>query len=391
MRTSNGISVARPGLLRLHLVMRTLRPDLSPSGRPIMPMTSRQRVQAAFAHDIPDRVPIDYLANPGIDARLKAHYGLRRDDDEGLRQALGVDFFEIIPPYTGPPLHEEIPGRRIDLWGARTRWVEHGSGGYWDYCDFPLRDADEDAVARWPMPSPDDYDYSVIPELCARYRHYALLVGNPGAGDMINTAGMVRSMEQVMVDLATGDPACFLFMDRKNDVQLEILRRVLEAARGAIDILWLGEDLGSTRGPLISRELFRKEIRPRHQKFVDLARSFGIPVMMHSCGSSSWAFDDFLEMGITIIDTLQPEAKDMAPATLKRRWGDRLSFHGCVSTGGVVARGTAEETVRMVRETLEVMMPGGGFAIAPTHMLQDDSPTENVVAMYDAVRRLGVY
>jgi len=208
---------------------------------------------------------------------------------------------------------------------------------------------------------------------------------------MINTAGMVRSMEQVMVDLATGDPACFLFMDRKNDVQLEILRRVLEAARGAIDILWLGEDLGSTRGPLISRELFRKEIRPRHQKFVDLARSFGIPVMMHSCGSSSWAFDDFLEMGITIIDTLQPEAKDMAPATLKRRWGDRLSFHGCVSTGGVVARGTAEETVRMVRETLEVMMPGGGFAIAPTHMLQDDSPTENVVAMYDAVRRLGVY
>jgi uroporphyrinogen-III decarboxylase len=50
-----------------------------------------------------------------------------------------------------------------------------------------------------------------------------------------------------------------------------------------------------------------------------------------------------------------------------------------------------EETIRMVRETLEVMMPGGGFAIAPTHMLQDDSPTENVVAMYDAVRRLGVY
>ena len=356
-----------------------------------MPMTSQERVRTAFAHHEPDRVPIDYFANPGIDARLKAHYGLSRDDDEGLRQVLGVDFFEIIPPYVGPPMHAEIPGRRIDLWGARTRWVEHESGGYWDFCDFPLRDADAEAVARWPMPSPDDFDNSIVPALCARHRQYALVAGNPGAGDMINTAGMVRSMEQVMVDLATGDPACLLFMERKNQVQLEVLGRLLEAARGAIDLLWLGEDLGSTRGPLISLDLFRREIRPRHQKFVDLARSFGIPVMMHSCGSSSWAYDDFLEMGITIVDTLQPEAKEMAPSYLKGRWGNRLSFHGCVSTAGVVAHGTVDETVRMVRETLEVMMPGGGFAFSPTHMLQDNSPTENVVAMYKTAQEYGRY
>jgi uroporphyrinogen decarboxylase len=354
-------------------------------------MTSRERVNAAFSHQIPDRVPVDYFANPGIDGRLKSHYGLRGDDDEGLRQVLGVDFFEIVPPYIGPQLHQEIEGRRVDLWGARTRWVEHESGGYWDFCDFPLRDADEETVARWPMPSPDDFDYKIVPDLCARYRHYALMVGNPGAGDMINTAGMVRSTEQVMVDLATRDPACFLFMDRKNTIQLEVLRRTLEAARGEIDLLWLGEDLGSTRGPLISLELFRQVLRPRHQKFVDLAQSFKIPVMMHSCGSSSWAFEDFLEMGISIIDTLQPEAKDMAPAILKRRWGDRLSFHGCISTGGIVAHGSVEETVRMARETLEVMMPGGGYAFSPTHMLQDNSPTENAVALYEAARRWGVY
>lgn len=354
-------------------------------------MNSRERVRTAFAHQTPDRVPIDYLANAGIDARLKAHYGLSRDDDEGLRQVLGVDFFEISAPYVGPLLHPGIPDRRIDLWGARTRWVEHGSGGYWDFCDFPLREADREAIAGWPMPSPDDFDYSVVPALCARYRHYALVVGNPGAGDMINTTGMVRSTEQVMVDLATRDEACFLFMDRKNSVQVEVLRRTLEAARGEIDLLWLGEDLGSTRGPLISKELFRQEIRPRHQVFVDLGRSFGIPVMMHSCGSSSWAFDDFLEMGITVIDTLQPEAWDMAPALLKARWGGRLSFHGCISTGGAVAGGTVEETVRMVHDTLETMMPGGGYAFSPTHMLQDNSPTGNVVAMYEAARRIGAY
>lgn len=354
-------------------------------------MTSKERVKRAFAHETPDRVPIDYLANPGIDARLKAHYRLSSDDDEGLRRALGVDFFEIIPPYCGPTLHPPVEGRKIDLWGIHTRWVEHESGGYWDYCDFPLKDADVDAVNAWPMPSPDDFDYEVIPAMCKAMEGYCLMIGNPGAGDMINTAGMIRGVEQVLVDLMTDDEACLRFMTRKNEVQLAMLERALDAAKGAIDILWLGEDLGTQRGPMIGLDLFRKHIRPQHQRFADLARHFGIPVMMHSCGSSSWAFDDFLEMGITIADTLQPEAKDMAPAYLKKRYGDRMSFHGCISTAGVVARGTVGDTVAMVKETLEIMMPGGGYALSPTHMLQDNSPTENVVAMYDTAKRYGTY
>jgi uroporphyrinogen-III decarboxylase len=198
-------------------------------------------------------------------------------------------------------------------------------------------------------------------------------------------------MEQVLVDLMTDNSAVLRLMERKNEIQLEILRRSLEAADGAIDLLWLGEDLGSQRGPLISLDLFRKHIRPWHQRFVNLAREFGIPVMMHSCGSSSWAYDDFLEMGVSIIDTLQPEAHNMSPAYLKSRFGNRLSFHGCISTGGPVAFGTVEETVRMVRDTLEVMKPGGGYALSPTHMLQDNSPTANVVALYEAARRFGQY
>jgi uroporphyrinogen decarboxylase len=354
-------------------------------------MTSRERVKLAFAHEIPDRVPIDYLANPGIDARLKAHYRLAADDNEGLRRALGVDFFEIIPKYIGPQLHAPVEGRKIDVWGIHTRWVDNESGGYWDYCDFPLRDADVDAVNAWPMPSPDHFDYAAIPAKCKAMDGYSLMVGNPGAGDMINTAGMIRGVEQVLVDLMTDDEACLRFMTRKNELQLAMLERTLEAAKGAIDILWLGEDLGTQRGPMISLELFRRHVRPQHQKFADLAKHFGIPVMIHSCGSSSWAFDDFVEMGITIVDTLQPEAKDMAPAYLKKRYGDRLSFHGCISTAGVVARGTVSDTVAMVKETLDIMMPGGGYALSPTHMLQDNSPTENVVALYDTAKEYGKY
>ena len=81
----------------------------------------------------------------------------------------------------------------------------------------------------------------------------------------------------------------------------------------------------------------------------------------------------------------------MAPAYLKQRFGRKLAFHGCISTAGPVASGTAADVVRTVRETLAVMMPGGGYALAPTHQLQDNSPTANVVAMYEAARTFGTY
>lgn len=356
-------------------------------------MNAKERVLTAFAHQKPDRVPVNYLANPGIDGRLKAHYGLSAGDDEGLRQTLGVDFRHVDAPYVGPPLHPAPNGSElsIDIWGIHRRWIEHPSGGYWDYCDFPLQNADLDLAETWPMPSPDDFDYSQVAEQCRRYRDYCVVGGGAGLGDIINSTGMIRTMQQVLIDLITDDPACLRLIDRRLAVLLEVTRRTLEAARGGIDVLQMGEDLGTQLGPMISPALYRKHIKPRHKPFVDLARSFGIPVMMHSCGSSSWAYDDFIDLGITIVDTLQPEAADMAPAYLKAHFGDRLAFHGCISTAGPVASGTVTEVIANVRQTLETMMPGGGYALAPTHQLQDNSPTENVVAMYDAAKQYGWY
>lgn len=355
-------------------------------------MTSRERVEAAFRGAVPDRVPVNYSANEGIDARLKKHFGLRPDDDDGLSAALGVDFRTVSAPYAGPPLHEEAPRRRVNpLWGIRTRWIEHESGGYWDYCDFPLAGASLAAVEAWPMPSPDDFDYGAVPPLCRRYRDLAVGLGSPGLGDVINSSGMLRGVENVLIDLATDDAAGLRLMDRRTEINVEITRRTLEAAEGAVTFLWLGEDLGTQRGPLIGPELFRRHIRPRLQRYVDLGKAFDIPVMVHSCGSSSWAYEDFIEMGVSVVDTLQPEAADMSPRYLKERFGGRLTFHGCISTAGPVANGTVEEVERNVRETLEIMMPGGGYSLAPTHSLQDNSPTENVLALYAAAAKYGRY
>lgn len=354
-------------------------------------MTSRERVLTAFARQEPDRVPIDYDSNPGIDLRLKQHFGLAADDNNGLRQALGVDFRTVNPPFMGPIRHAPIADRQIDEWGIHRRWVEHESGGYWDYCDFPLQDATLEEVEAWPLPTADDYDYSHIADECKRYDGYAVVAGGAGTACIMNTAGFWRTMEQVFIDLLTDDPAGLRLIDRFMDVQYERMVRTLEAGRGLYSIMWMGEDLGTQKSQMISLTLFRKHIRPRQQRFVDLARDFGLHVVLHTCGSSSWTYDDYAEMGVTVVDTLQPEAKDMSPRYLKDRYGSKLAFHGCISTAGAVAFGTVDEVVANVRETLDIMMPGGGYALAPTHQLQDNSPTENVLAMYETAHSHGRY
>jgi uroporphyrinogen decarboxylase len=353
-------------------------------------MSSKERVLTAFARQEADRVPIDYSCNPGIDSRLKEHFSLKKDDNEKLLEILGVDFRNVWMQYTGPRLHAEIPGLNVDpVNGMRSRWVEHVNGGYWEIGDYPLKDADEEQVAMWPVPSADDFDYKAMVEACDQFKYYA--VGTGGQPDIINNTGRLRTMEQVLVDLATDDPAGLLLIDKRMNYELEVIYRTLDAAKGKIDILYLGEDLGTQRGPMISIDLFRKHIKPRIKKFADLAKAFNLPVMIHSCGSSSWAFDDLIEIGIHVVDTLQPEAKDMEPAYLKRRYGDRLAFHGCISTAGPVAYGTVPEVIDNIKETLDIMMPGGGYCLSPTHQLQDNSPTENVVAMYEAAHEYGWY
>lgn len=349
-------------------------------------MSSKERVLTAIAHQAPDRVPVNYYGNEGINKRLQKYFGA---DD--ILASLKVDFRHINAPYTGPRLCRDKGDIKVDDWGRHKRWVEHESGGYWDYCEWPLAHAALDEIENWPMPDPDNFNYAAIPTVCGQLQEYCICCGGAGWPDIINGCGMLRTMEQVLVDLITDDEAGLRLIDKRNRILLEITRRTLQASKGKIDLMCLGEDLGTQRGQTISLELFRKHIRPRIQQFVDLARSFNIPAMIHSCGSSSWAFDDFIEMGIAVVETLQPEARDMEPAYLKQRYGDKLALHGCISTAGPLAYGTTEEVVRTVRDTLAIMMPGGGYILSPTHSIQDNTPTENVLAMYESARKFGVY
>jgi uroporphyrinogen decarboxylase len=356
-------------------------------------MGAKERVQRTFAHERTDRVTIGFDTNPGIHRRLMEALGIKNENNEELLRALGVDYRGIGAPYIGKALYKEIPERRRDaLEGAVMRWVEHGSGGYWDFCDFPLKDAEDEAFAAFPVPNPDDFDYeAALDQAKEKGRDYGLYIGSAGIPDVINSNGRLMGMEDVLCHLLTGYEPAMEFIHRRADFQLKMMERTLDKCRDYLDFIWFGEDLGTQHSPMISREMYLTNMKPIHKKFFDLAGAYNKPCIVHTCGSSSWAYNDFIEMGVAGVDTLQPEAANMSPEYLKAHFGSRLCYRGCISTAGPLAYGTPEEVREYVRHTLEIMMDGGGYHFAPTHQIQDNSPVENVIAMYQAAHDFGVY
>lgn len=354
-------------------------------------MTARERVIRTFQYEKTDRVTIGYSANPGIHGRLMAELGV--SNEEALLQALGVDNRHISAPYVGPQLFEVPEGRAVNqLEGCIMRKVEHPTGYYWDFCDFPLQDAEDEDFYAFPVPNPDHFDYDQALAKAKSYDgQYGLCIGDPGQPDIINSNGRLMGMEDVLCHLFTGNEAAMDLIRRRAAFQLGVMERLLDKCKGLIDYMWLGEDLGTQIGPMISLPLYRDTLKPIHKQFADLAASYKIPSIIHTCGSSSWAYEDFIEIGIKGVDTLQPEAVNMAPAYLAERFGGRLNFRGCISTAGPLAYGSADEVRENCRETLDIMMKCRGYHFAPTHEIQDNTPTENVIAMYQAAHDLGRY
>lgn len=355
-------------------------------------MSSKERVMRTFAFEKTDRVPIDYMANPAVHERFCKALGIGSKDRSGLYQALGVDYWGTGARFVGKNRFPVLKDRMTDpVYGYNMRWVPNQSGGYWDFCDFPLQGADEETIANFHVPSREDFSVESLREELEPFSDKAVYIGGAGMADIINSTGRVMGMEDTLVNLLTEDEATMTYVERMVDMELGILEMALEEAGDLIDFVWIGEDLGTQRAPMISLEMYRNVLRPFHQRYIDLARAYGKLVMVHTCGSSSWVYEDFLEMGVNAVDTLQPEAVNMDPRYLKEHFGGRLSFHGCISTVGPLAYGSPAEVERMVKETLEIMMPGGGYQLAPTHMIQDNTPVENLFAMYQAAHTYGGY
>jgi uroporphyrinogen decarboxylase len=355
-------------------------------------MTSKERVRRTFNFEKSDRVPINYFTNPTIHMKFAKALGVDDGNYEKVLDIIGVDFRGVGAPYKGPMLFRQIDGLGVDpVYGFYTKLIYNESGYYHDFCNFPLQDADDEIIANFPVPNPDDFDYSNIENALEYNKNKAIHIGGAGHADIINSTGRVMGMEETLVRLYNQDEATLTYLDRRLDMEIGTLERIMQKAKGKVDFLWLGEDLGTQIAPMISLDLYRKVFRPRHQKFVDLAKSYNLPVMIHTCGSSSWVYNDFIEMGINAVDTLQPEAVNMNPKYLKDNFGGKLCFHGCISTVSTLTDGSVKDVENNVKETIETFRDLNCYMLSPTHQIQDNTPVENVIAMYKAAHEYGRY
>jgi uroporphyrinogen decarboxylase len=342
-------------------------------------MTSKQRVLAAVNHQQPDRVPIQVYLTPEIARRLFDHF-----NTEDLLPVLGVDFRHVGPRYIGAERPAPPGCDHVDEWGVGYRMIQFETGAYFEASYLPMAEPiTMEQAEAFPWPTADQFDYSDIEAQCDTLHDYAVCHGGAGTPDIVNGVSRSRGMEQVILDIVTGDPVGVAIIDKRCDVLYDRCRRTLEAANGKIDILCLGEDCGNQAGPMFPPDVFDRFFRPRLKRFYDLAHEFGAKAMMHSCGNTRKLMPRFIEMGLDILDAMQPEPPGMNPEEIKAEFGDRLTFCGLISTQNTLPFGTEAECRAEARHRIEIVGKNGGYIFSPAHCIQPDTPLENVLAIYE--------
>jgi len=341
-------------------------------------VNSRERVLCSLSWREPDRVPIQTYLTPEIGDRLSAHFRGR-----DVLECLGIDFRTVSPVYRGR-LKRPHAGVTYDMWGTGYRRVRHDGGEYAEAVEMPLAQLESlDDVDAYPWPTPEDFDYSVISHQCDRYHDYCICVGGAGYPDILNGVSRGRGMQQVMMDIAVRDEVGLAIIDRRVEFSYGVVKRSLEATGGRADIVCLGEDCGNQNGRMFSARDFDEVFRPRLQRFFDLAHEFGARAMLHSCGDTHELMPTFIEMGLDVLDAMQPEPPGMEPEKIRRLCYGRLAFCGLVSTQRTLPFGTVDECRAEARHRLDVIARGGGYIFAPAHCIQPDTPLQNVLAIYE--------
>lgn len=336
-----------------------------------------------MAHEQPDRVPAWCGASDEFWAKAKRDLEL---DDEGLRQRFGDDFRRVFARYAGPEI-QLSPGAT-----SRTPFgVERTGLGWGQPTSHPLAGTTLVDVDRFPWPDPKWMDVSQVRADAEVYEgQYAILGGDwsPYWHDLIDLLGM----ENVYLNMYDQPLLIDAVLQHVVDYYFAVSQRIFDAAAGALDIFFIGNDFGSQRGPLMSEELFRRFLLPHLARLIDLGHAYGLHVMLHCCGGVAELIPAMIEAGLDGLHAVQPCCESMDPRRLKQGFGDRILFNGAIDSHHVLIEGTPDLVRTRTREILEIMMPGGGYVAGASHdSILEETPLENVLAMFDTVAEYGVY
>jgi uroporphyrinogen decarboxylase len=369
----------------------------------------RERVTATLSHKEPDRIPIDF--GGGVSSIMKRAYinlcnylNINHKDakctifdtvmeiDERILRRFNVDFRRV---WLGEPLNSHIiensDGSITDIFGIKREMV----GEYMEIISPPLNGAGINDIKNYKFPDPEDKGWLLGVEEKARSlsenSNYAVVLGMSLDG-VFESGTYLFGFEDFLIKLYTEKKLVNYFFDKLIDFETTFWSFVLKKIGQYIDIIELGDDMANQRQLFFSKEIYREMIKLRHISLFNTIKEYtGAKLFLHCCGSVTEIIDELIEVGIDILNPVQPSAYDMRAKDLKDKFGNRICFHGGIDEQHYLPKADMKEFEEEVKRVISEFAPDGGYILAPAHNIQSDTSPEKIVKLYETAITYGTY
>ena len=335
-------------------------------------MTPKEIVLAALRHEEVRPVPYRFSWEGDVGERMTRHYG----SDEWMQH--------VSPHlYNGWAFDTD---RKIPVDESRVR---DPYGTIWRIDRRPFH-IETPALSRpslegYALPRPEDFQEAGQYETARKdleaanrlFRHI-----NLGWG-LFERLWTICGFEQSLVYMIEEEDFVNELLDRLTDLYAEMTRRALLLP---VEAVHYGDDWGDQRGIIMGPALWRKYFKPRWARIFGIVKDAGKITICHSCGSVADIIPDLIEIGLDVLESVQPEPEGMNPYELKRRFGKNIAFMGGLGSQYLLPFGTPAEITAEVRRLTREMGREGGYILSPAKAMQPETPTENAVAAFEAFR-----
>lgn len=374
-------------------------------------MNSRERGIRAIEHEEPDRVPLEGVAwaewsFPFLQ-KVLSYLGLPQvsrggmlgagEEMEAFSRRLGADFRAVSmePPEEfrrravyDPLFHQPwgiqvAPETLEDEWGVRRQLNATKTQSRIVY--HPLKDLEDLDEYEFPdIDAPGRFDSAE--KLAQKWRDEYLVSGIWNGDSFFCHAWYLRGFQKLIRDMYSNPGFVEKLFDRLLEFFLAATKRLIEAG---VDILAIADDVAAQTGMIISPKLWRRYVKPRMKTIIDEAKRRGAYVLYHTDGDCRAIIPDLIEIGVDILNPIQPECMD--PAEIKRDYGEELTLSGTISIQDTLPYGSLKEVEEEVLTRIETCAHGGGLILSPSNQALLDSKVENFLAVYDTVKKYGKY
>jgi uroporphyrinogen decarboxylase len=354
-------------------------------------MKHRERVLTALNHEIPDRCPMQISFTPEFAERLKGDLqikGRKVHNPHGggntyeLERALDEDL--ILTSVGWANSYYQAGGEYSDEWGIVWRSQPYstpfGNGHYTEITHHPL--ADEQAVSAYMPPDPTRPElYEEAGQVIRDYKSEYWITGVT-VTTVFETAWALRGLDQMLIDFVSEPDLADQILDIPFRYHLTAAKKLVEMG---VDMIWIGDDVGMQTGMLISPRTWRKFFKTRMANFIAALKAINpdVKIAYHSDGNISTIIPDLIEIGLDVLNPIQPACMD--PQILKQKYGDKLCFWGSIDEQHTLPFGTAADVRQEVFTRLATLGKQGGLILGPTHHVQLDTPLENFWALVNTI------